>query len=76
MTKKSDKSVYLACPKERSQPRKNLLFCLSECKDRCDSFALVPDEKILAVIKEDEGRHDLKYDQLKLFPMPKSKRRY
>lgn len=61
-------NVYLPCPKERSQARRNLVFCLTNCADRCEAFFQLPEKTILAVIEGDEGRHDLKYDQMKLFP--------
>ena len=65
------KNVYLACPKERSMARKNLLFCLTKCFDRCDAFFSLPEETILAVIEADQGRHEIHYSQLKLFPLKK-----
>ena len=71
---KQPEAIYLACPKARSQSRKNLLYCLTQCEDRCEEFFRLPEETILAVIKADAGRHDIKYDQLKLFPLKRSKK--
>jgi hypothetical protein len=68
------KAVYISCPKEKSQPTKNLLHCLANCKDRCRAFYELEDKKILSVIKSDEGKHELKYDQLKLFAMPEKRK--
>jgi len=67
------KNVYLACPKERSMARRNLIYCLTKCSDRCDGFFNLPEETILAVIEADEGRHEVHYSQLKLFPLKTGK---
>jgi hypothetical protein len=69
------KSVYLPCKKERSQARKNLIFCLSNCADRCDAFLALPEPTILEAIEADQGRHPIHYDQLKLFPVKRGSAR-
>lgn len=68
-------TVYLACPHTKSMAQKNLVFCLTQCEDRCEEFFNLPEEKILAVIRTYDGKHEIKYDQLKLFPMKPSRQR-